>query len=86
MSDVVSQALNMLFAEIDMKNQTNDYAKKHQTEEQEQFEREIWKQKGIAYQKMGELEKAIECYDRALGIEEEKDKELPKNTRKVFFE
>ncbi|AAM05990.1 tetratricopeptide repeat protein [Methanosarcina acetivorans] len=84
MSDVVTQALNKLLDENARKDQlskTRSCETNHNNKENEQFERDIWKQKGMIYQKMGKLEEAIKCYDKALGIDSTEDNE--KTTKKT---
>lgn len=76
MSDVVVQALNMLFSD----NRSNQNAPVPSETTSDQFEREIWKQKGVVYQKMGKLKEAIECYDKALGIDTKRMKLVEDNT------
>ncbi len=72
MSDVVTQALTKFFASRNLKtaSKTEQIITEEPTKvDTDQFEREIWMQKGITFQKMGRLEDAIKCFDKALGIE-----------------
>lgn len=71
MSDVVAHALNKFLEEKDSSQQIRSHDAGFKIRESEQFEREIWRQKGIIYQKMDKLEEAISCYNKALGIESE---------------
>lgn len=77
LSDVVSQALTQFFEKRDAGKSIKNIASKrvvHEHRETDQFEREIWKHKGLTLQKMGRLEEAIECFDMALGVELYKEK------------
>lgn len=89
MSDAVSQGLTLLFGRE--RKKTIPAQEQHMGEERAtytdigQFEREIWKQKGITFQKMGRLEDAIKCFDKALGINPERVNET-KNRESIIYD